>query len=58
MQQTAEGLSSVAPVLELARQRGVPMPIVEQVSQVLAGTLSPRDIAPHLTTDDDTPQGE
>jgi glycerol-3-phosphate dehydrogenase (NAD(P)+) len=25
---------------------------------VLAGTLSPRDIAPHLTTDDDTPQGE
>jgi glycerol-3-phosphate dehydrogenase (NAD(P)+) len=58
MQQTAEGLSSVAPVLELARQRGVLMPIVEQVSQVLAGTLSPRDIAPHLTTDDDTPQGE
>jgi len=58
MQQTAEGLSSVAPVLELARQRGVVMPIVEQVSQVLAGTLSPRDIAPHLTTDDDTPQGE
>jgi glycerol-3-phosphate dehydrogenase (NAD(P)+) len=31
---------------------------VEQVSQVLAGTLSPRDVAPHLTTDDDTPQGE
>ncbi|AWF98654.1 NAD(P)H-dependent glycerol-3-phosphate dehydrogenase [Clavibacter michiganensis] len=58
MQQTAEGLSSVAPVLELARQRDVLMPIVEQVSQVLAGTLSPRDIAPHLTTDDDTPQGE
>ncbi|OUE08678.1 Glycerol-3-phosphate dehydrogenase, NAD(P)+ [Clavibacter michiganensis] len=58
MQQTAEGLSSVAPVLELARQRGVLMPIVEQVQQVLAGTLSPRDIAPHLTTDDDTPQGE
>ena len=27
------------------------MPIVEQVRQVLAGTLDPRDIAPHLTTD-------
>jgi glycerol-3-phosphate dehydrogenase (NAD(P)+) len=58
MQQTAEGLASVAPVLELARQRGVRMPIVEQVEQVLAGTLAPRDVAPHLTTDDDTPQGE
>lgn len=58
MQQTAEGLASVAPVLELARARGVDMPIVEQVSQVLAGTLDPKDIAPHLTTDSDEPQGE
>ena len=58
MQQTAEGLSSVAPILELARARGVDMPIVEQVSQVLAGTLDPKDIAPHLTTDSDEPQGE
>ncbi|PJJ63671.1 NAD(P)H-dependent glycerol-3-phosphate dehydrogenase [Compostimonas suwonensis] len=58
MQQTAEGLASVAPVLELARARGVDMPIVAQVSQVLAGTLNPRDIAPHLTTDSDEPQGE
>ncbi|MBF4462008.1 NAD(P)-dependent glycerol-3-phosphate dehydrogenase [Rathayibacter sp. VKM Ac-2878] len=58
MQQTAEGLSSVAPVLELARARGVDMPIVQQVSQVLAGTLDPKDIAPHLTTDSDEPQGE
>ena len=32
------------------------MPIVEQVAEVLAGTLDPRDIAPHLTTDDQ-PQG-
>ncbi len=37
---------------------GVEMPIVEQVAEVLAGTLNPRDIAPHLTTDDDSPQGE
>jgi glycerol-3-phosphate dehydrogenase (NAD(P)+) len=58
MNQTAEGLASVAPVLQLARQVGVKMPIVEQVKMVLDGTMSPRDIAPHLTTDDDTPQGE
>ncbi|QAY74974.1 NAD(P)-dependent glycerol-3-phosphate dehydrogenase [Agromyces protaetiae] len=57
MQQTTEGLASVGPVLELARAKGVAMPIVEQVRQVLAGTLDPRDIAPHLTTDDE-PQGE
>lgn len=57
MNQTAEGLSSVAPVLELAEAMGVGMPIVQQVAAVLAGTLDPRDIAPHLTTDD-APQGE
>ena len=57
MKQTAEGLSSVAPVLELALAKGVEMPIVSQVAEVLAGTLAPRDIAPHLTTDD-IPQGE
>jgi glycerol-3-phosphate dehydrogenase (NAD(P)+) len=58
MQQTTEGLASVGPILELARAKGVDMPIVEQVRQVLAGTLKPRDIAPHLTTDSDAPQGE
>ncbi len=58
MQQTAEGLASVAPILELAAARGVSMPIAEQVRQVLDGTLAPRDLAPHLTTDSDTPQGE
>ena len=57
MNQTAEGLSSVAPVLELALAKGVQMPIVSQVAEVLAGTLNPRDIAPHLTTDE-LPQGE
>ena len=57
MNQTAEGLSSVAPILELALAKGVEMPIVSQVAEVLAGTLNPRDIAPHLTTDP-TPQGE
>jgi glycerol-3-phosphate dehydrogenase (NAD(P)+) len=57
MNQTAEGLSSVAPILELALAKGVEMPIVSQVAEVLAGTLDPRDIAPHLTTDP-IPQGE
>jgi glycerol-3-phosphate dehydrogenase (NAD(P)+) len=58
MKQTAEGLVSVAPILELAASRGVEMPIVSQVAEVLAGTLNPRDIAPHLTTDTNEPQGE
>jgi glycerol-3-phosphate dehydrogenase (NAD(P)+) len=58
MDQTAEGLASVRPVLELARERGIDMPIVAQVAQVLAGTLDPKDIAPHLTTDPDLPLGE
>ena len=58
MNQTAEGLASVAPVLALARAKGVAMPIVEQVAGVLAGTMNPRDIAPHLTTDSDEPRPE
>lgn len=58
MQQTAEGLASVAPILSLAKDAGVEMPIVEQVKMVLDGTMDPRDIAPHLTTDDDEPTGE
>jgi len=57
MNQTAEGLASVGPVLELALAKGVEMPIVSQVAEVLAGTMDPRDIAPHLTTDP-MPQGE
>ena len=58
MNQTAEGLASVGPILELAAQRGVSMPIVSQVAQVLDGTLDPRELAPHLATDSDEPQGE
>jgi len=58
MDQTAEGLGSVAPILQLARDAGIAMPIAEQVKMVLDGTMHPRDIAPHLTTDDDQPQGE
>lgn len=57
MNQTAEGLASVAPILELALAKGVEMPIVSQVAEVLAGTMNPRDIAPHLTISDE-PQPE
>lgn len=58
MNQTAEGLASVTPILQLAHESDVYMPIVEQVKMVLDGRMDPRDIAPHLTTDDDTPQEE
>ncbi|MER3390627.1 MAG: NAD(P)H-dependent glycerol-3-phosphate dehydrogenase [Microcella sp.] len=58
MNQTAEGLSSVGPILELASTKGVSMPIVAQVARVLEGTLDPRELAPHLATDSDEPQGE
>jgi len=58
MNQTAEGLSAVYPVLELAKSRGVSMPIVTQVGQVLAGERDPRELAPHFATDSDTPEGE
>ncbi|CAG7616390.1 NAD(P)H-dependent glycerol-3-phosphate dehydrogenase [Leucobacter soli] len=58
MQQTAEGITSVAPVLELAKERGVPMPIVQQVQMVLEGTMAPKNLAPHLATEDDVPRPE
>ncbi|WGD38391.1 NAD(P)H-dependent glycerol-3-phosphate dehydrogenase [Lysinibacter sp. HNR] len=58
MSQTAEGISSVAPILALAHSRGVEMPIVEQVSRVINGTLSPDRLAPHLTTKDGIPTPE
>lgn len=59
MQQTAEGVASVVPVLELARLRDVSMPIVQQVEMVLQGQMSPKDLGPHLATADDVlPQPE
>ena len=57
MDQVAEGLASLEPVLALAAAKGVTMPICTQVSQVIAGTLDPRDIAPH-TAADPLPVGE
>ena len=58
MNQTAEGLSAVKPVLELAAGKGISMPIVTQVGQVLDGSRDPRELAPHFATDSDTPEGE
>lgn len=58
MQQLAEGLSSVHPVLALAEARGVTMPIARQVADVLEGRMEPQYIAPHLTSASDAPQGE
>jgi glycerol-3-phosphate dehydrogenase (NAD(P)+) len=58
MDQTAEGLSSVDPILTIAAATGVSMPIVSQVQQVLKGTLDPRALAPHLATNSAVPSEE
>jgi glycerol-3-phosphate dehydrogenase (NAD(P)+) len=58
LSQTAEGLASVSTVLELARAKGISMPIVEQVELVIEGKMSPKAIAPHLTHETEAPQGE
>jgi glycerol-3-phosphate dehydrogenase (NAD(P)+) len=58
MDQTAEGLSSVDPILVLAAAKDVSMPIVSQVQRVLQGTLDPRELAPHLATDSEIPSEE
>lgn len=58
MEQTAEGLRSVNSVRELASERNVPMPIVAQIAAVLRGEMPPSELAPHLATDQDEPQGE
>ena len=58
MDQTAEGLSSVDPILTIATASGVSMPIVSQVQQVLKGTLDPRELAPHLATNSAIPSEE
>ena len=53
MQQTAEGLSSVEPVLESANQKGIEMPIVAQVSDVLNGRMKPQEFGRQLNLADD-----
>jgi len=58
LSQTAEGLTSVAPILRLAAQKEVKMPIVEQVQLVIEGKMSPKDIGPSLTRGNDVPEAE
>lgn len=53
LQQTAEGLSSVEPVLQSASQKGIEMPIVAQVSDVLNGRMKPQDFGRQLNLADD-----
>jgi glycerol-3-phosphate dehydrogenase (NAD(P)+) len=48
--QTAEGVTSYAPVLELARKHGAEMPITEVVAAVIAGDLSVGDAAAVLAS--------
>jgi glycerol-3-phosphate dehydrogenase (NAD(P)+) len=48
--QTAEGVTSHAPVLELARKHQIEMPITEVVSAVIAGKLPVRDAASVLAS--------
>jgi len=53
MRQTAEGLSSVQPVLEIAERLGLDMPIVGQVHEVIEGRMEPRDFGKQLNLADD-----
>lgn len=48
--QTAEGVTSCAPVLELARKHGVEMPITEVIAAVLTGSLPVGDAAAVLAS--------
>jgi glycerol-3-phosphate dehydrogenase (NAD(P)+) len=48
--QTAEGVTSHAPVLELARMHGVEMPITEVVAAVIADKLPVREAASVLAS--------
>jgi glycerol-3-phosphate dehydrogenase (NAD(P)+) len=50
MTQTAEGVTSYAPVLELARKHGVDVPITEAVAALLSGRLSVGDAAAVLAS--------
>ncbi len=43
MHMVAEGVKTAAPLVGLAREHGVEMPIAEQVAAIVEGTTSPRD---------------
>jgi len=45
---TAEGVSSAAAVLDLAREHGVDMPIVEAVVDVVVNGMPPKEVVRRL----------
>jgi glycerol-3-phosphate dehydrogenase (NAD(P)+) len=47
---TVEGVYSAGAMLELAHRVGVEVPIIEAVSDVVAGTLNPKDAMARLMT--------
>lgn len=49
MRQTAEGLSSVQPVLSLAAEHNLSLPIIEQLSQVIEGRMPVAEFGNKLT---------
>ena len=53
LSQTAEGLSSVVPVLEIAGRLGIEMPIVSQVNEVLEGRMKASEFGKQLNLADD-----
>ena len=46
--QTSEGVKSCLPILEMARDAGVEMPITEQVVEVVHNEMNPRDMLARL----------
>ena len=53
LKQTAEGLSSVEPVLAIADRLGIEMPIVNQVYEVIEGRMKPAEFGKQLNLADD-----
>jgi glycerol-3-phosphate dehydrogenase (NAD(P)+) len=47
---TVEGVYSAGAMLELAHRVGIEVPIIEAVSDVVAGTLNPKDAMARLMT--------
>ena len=56
MKQTCEGVKSCRPILELARQHGVEMPITEQVVATVHEGKRPREVVETLMSRDPKPE--
>ena len=46
--QTAEGVKSAGPILELARSQGIEMPIVEQMTALIEGEITVGELIPRI----------